>query len=56
MTPTDSAGPALRARQTVISIEKGHFDSALPLVFRFSRVFDCRIEGLFTPEDWHPRD
>jgi len=42
------------SRQTVISLEKGRFDPALPLAFRLARVFDCPIEDLFTPEDWHP--
>ena len=38
------------SRQTVISIEKGHFDPGLPLAFRLAREFACRIEDLFTPE------
>lgn len=38
-------------RQTVISIEKGRFDPSLPLAFRLARVFECRIEDLFTPDD-----
>lgn len=38
------------SRQTVISIEKGRFDPALPLAFRLAGVFDCAIENLFTPE------
>ena len=44
------------SRQTVISIEKGHFDPALPLAFRLSQVFECPIEDLFTPQDWQPRE
>lgn len=44
------------SRQTIISIEKGHFDPALPLAFRLARVFNCPIEDLFTPEHWQPRD
>ncbi len=38
------------SRQTVISIENGRFDPALPLAFRLAGVFDCAIEDLFTPE------
>jgi putative transcriptional regulator len=38
------------SRQTIISIEKGRFDPSLPLVFRMSEFFGCRIEDLFTPE------
>ncbi|HZK04446.1 MAG TPA: helix-turn-helix transcriptional regulator [Actinomycetaceae bacterium] len=43
------------SRQTVISIEKGHFDPSLPLAFRLARVFECSLEELFTPADWRPR-
>ena len=39
------------SRQTVISIEKGRYDPSLPLAFRLSSSFDCRIEDLFTPGD-----
>ena len=38
------------SRQTIISIEKGRFDPALPLAFRLAHTFDCSIEDLFTPE------
>jgi len=36
------------------ALKQGRFDPALPLAFRLARVFDCPIEDLFTPEDWHP--
>jgi putative transcriptional regulator len=39
------------SRQTVISIEKGRFDPSLPLAFRIAKLFDCRIEDLFHPDD-----
>lgn len=38
------------SRQTVISIEKGHFDPSLTLAFRIAACFDRRIEDVFTPE------
>lgn len=38
------------SRQTVISIEKGRFDPSLPLAFRIARLFDRRIEDVFTPD------
>lgn len=38
------------SRQTIISIEKGHYDPSLPVAFRIAAVFDCRIEDLFSPE------
>lgn len=37
-------------RQTVISIEKGHFDPRLSLAFRISRLFDVSIDQLFRPD------
>ena len=39
------------SRQTIISIEKGHFDPSLPLAFRIAAVFECRLEELFFPEE-----
>ncbi|WP_216430139.1 helix-turn-helix transcriptional regulator [Arcanobacterium phocae] len=38
------------SRQTIISIEKGHFDPSLPLAFDIARVFNLRIEDIFVPE------
>ena len=37
------------SRQTVISIEKGHFDPSLPLAFRLAYIFDSTIEDIFWP-------
>lgn len=39
------------SRQTVISIEKGHFDPSLVLAFRIARMFGCTIDDLFTPDE-----
>ncbi len=38
------------SRQTVISIEKGHFDPRLSLAFRIARLFEVGVEEVFTPE------
>lgn len=38
------------SRRTVISLEQGRFDPALPLAFRLGRVFGRPLEQLFTPE------
>ncbi|MCP3801389.1 helix-turn-helix transcriptional regulator [Allokutzneria sp. A3M-2-11 16] len=38
-------------RQTIISIEKGRFDPSLPLAFRIARLFECRIEDVFRPDE-----
>jgi putative transcriptional regulator len=37
-------------RQTVISIEKGHFDPRLSLAFRIAALFEVRVDEVFTPE------
>lgn len=37
------------SRQTIISIEKGHFDPSLPLAFQIADRFECRIEDIFVP-------
>lgn len=39
------------SRQTIISLEKGRYDPSLPLAFKLSAVFGCKIEDLFIPED-----
>ena len=38
-------------RQTVISIEKGHFDPRLSLAFRIAALFGVRVDEAFVPED-----
>jgi putative transcriptional regulator len=38
------------SRQTVISIEKGHFDPRLSLAFRISRLFEVRVDDVFVPD------
>ena len=38
------------SRQTIISIEKGHFDPRLSLAFRIGQLFDAPLEEIFTPE------
>lgn len=37
------------SRQTIISLEKGRYDPSLPLAFKLSAVFGCKIEDLFIP-------
>lgn len=43
------------SRQTVHAIENDKYDPSLPLAFRIARLFDQRIEDIFTP-DVHDRD
>ena len=38
-------------RQTVISIEKGHFDPRLSLAFRIGKVFGRDVDAIFRPDD-----
>ena len=38
------------SRQAVNAIETGKHDPSLPLAFRLARLFDLRIEEIFTDE------
>ncbi|MCD4533884.1 helix-turn-helix transcriptional regulator [Nocardioides sp. cx-169] len=38
------------SRQTVISIEKGHFDPRLSLAFRIGRLFEVPLDEVFIPD------
>ena len=38
------------SRQSVNAIETGKYDPSLPLAFRIARLFDARIEDIFTDE------
>lgn len=37
-------------RQTIVSIEKGKYSPSLELAFRIARVFDARLEEVFSYE------
>jgi len=39
------------SRQTVNALETGKYDPSLPLAFRIARLFACRIEDVFLPDD-----
>lgn len=39
------------SRQTVNAVENGKYDPSLPLAFKMARLFECRIEEIFTPDD-----
>ena len=39
------------SRQTVISIEKGHFDPRLSLAFRIAALFEVPVDQVFTPDE-----
>jgi putative transcriptional regulator len=39
------------SRQTVHALEAGKYDPSLPLAFTIARLFELRIEEIFTPEE-----
>ncbi len=39
------------SRQSVNAIETGKFDPSLPLAFKLARLFEMRIEEIFSAED-----
>lgn len=39
------------SRQTVNAIETGKYDPSLPVAFRIARLFELRIEEIFSPGD-----
>jgi putative transcriptional regulator len=38
------------SRQTINAIETGKYDPGLPLAFKIAKLFDKKIEDIFTPE------
>ncbi|MEV5070841.1 helix-turn-helix transcriptional regulator [Microbacterium sp. LMI12-1-1.1] len=49
-TQADLAAQASVSRQTINAIETGKFDPSLPLAFRIAKLFDLRIEDIFTDD------
>jgi putative transcriptional regulator len=39
------------SRQTVNAIETGKYDPSLPLAFKIARLFDLRIEDIFSSRE-----
>ena len=39
------------SRQTVNALETGKYDPSLPLAFGIARLFACRIEDVFLPDE-----
>ncbi len=37
------------SRQTINALERGKYDPSLPLAFRIARLFERKIEDIFTP-------
>ena len=38
------------SRQTVNALEKGRYDPSLPLAFKIARLFDLKIEEIFSDD------
>jgi putative transcriptional regulator len=38
------------SRQTINAIETGKYDPGLPLAFKIAKLFNKKIEEIFTPE------
>jgi putative transcriptional regulator len=51
MTQEDLASRVGVSRQTIIAIESGRYTPSLGLAFRLARLFNCRIEDLFSLRD-----
>jgi putative transcriptional regulator len=49
-TQEDLAGKLDVSRQTINAIETERYDPSLPLAFKIARLFDRRIEDVFSPD------
>ena len=50
-TQADLAQALEVSRQTVNAVEKGKHDPSLPLAFKIARLFEQRIEDVFTDDE-----
>ncbi|WP_425309731.1 helix-turn-helix transcriptional regulator [Ammonicoccus fulvus] len=50
-TQADLARELDVSRQTVNALESGRYDPSLPLAFTIAKVFDLRIEDIFSPDE-----
>jgi putative transcriptional regulator len=50
-TQQELADRAGVSRQTIHAIESGKYDPSLPLAFTLARLFERKIEDLFTPSE-----
>ncbi|QBY04338.1 transcriptional regulator [Thalassotalea sp. HSM 43] len=47
-TQADLAAALQVSRQTINAVEKGKFDPSLPLAFKIARLFELKIEEIFS--------
>ena len=50
LTQADLADRLDVSRQTVNALETGKYDPSLPLAFKLARLFDMKIEDIFSDE------
>lgn len=51
MTQQQLADKVGASRQTIVAIEKGNYSPSLELAFRIAKVFEARLEEVFSYED-----
>jgi putative transcriptional regulator len=51
LTQGQLASAARVSRQSVNSIERGKYTPSLPLALRLARIFECRVDELFSLEE-----
>ncbi|WP_339254823.1 helix-turn-helix transcriptional regulator [Sporosarcina sp. FSL W8-0480] len=51
LTQDDLAEKLEVSRQTIISLEKGRYNPSLILAFKIAKLFNCKIEDIFQPEE-----
>jgi putative transcriptional regulator len=51
MTQQELADKVHVTRQTIVAIEKGKYSPSLELAFRIARVFNARLEEVFSFEE-----
>ena len=51
MSQSECAEALGLTRQTIVSIEQGHYDPRLTLAFRIARLFDVTVEDVFSPDE-----
>ncbi|NMP16297.1 helix-turn-helix transcriptional regulator [Thalassotalea sp. Y01] len=49
-TQADLAAALRVSRQTINAVEKGKFDPSLPLAFKIARLFELKIEEIFSED------
>jgi putative transcriptional regulator len=50
-TQADLAQHVGVSRQSINAIETGKFDPSLPVAFRLSRLFNLKVEDIFTDDE-----